>query len=162
MTAPESIEPTADVTVHLTNEQSFPVDLTGLLDRGRQIISSLPVRGSVTVVLVTDEEIHRINREFLQHDWATDVISFAYQEESDAGSLASEIDGELVISVDTAREQAEKHGWSLDDELLLYFTHGFLHLCGYDDLTDEERPRMRQKERELLSIFHLCPRGLQN
>jgi len=162
MTAANAHNSSAIVTIDVLNHQSLAVDETRLLLRCYEVATALKIPGAVTVVLVTDDEIHRINREFLEHDWPTDVISFAYHEAADATSSELLLDGELVISVETAGREAGKHGWSLDDELLLYFTHGFLHLCGYDDLTDEERPRMRQKERELLSIFGLCPRGLQN
>ncbi|MBI1347188.1 rRNA maturation RNase YbeY [bacterium] len=151
---------TTGLELTLVNRQSQPVDVSRLVAAALQIAEAQQATGSLTVTLVTDNEIHRINREFLQHDWPTDVISFSYHDDS-AGMESHVIEGELVISVETACTQAEKHGWRLDDELLLYWTHGFLHLCGYDDLADEERPRMRQRERELLAPFGLCPRGLE-
>jgi probable rRNA maturation factor len=117
--------------------------------------------GRVSVVFVTDAEIHEINRQFLGHDYPTDVISFSLSEEGpDAanngdsqGFGAVGIDAELIISVDTATEVAIEVGWSPACELLLYCVHGALHLCGYEDDTPAEMAQMRKAERE---IFRLC------
>jgi probable rRNA maturation factor len=122
------------------------------------------------VALVDDAEMQRINREFLDHDWSTDVISFSYAEPQSSTGLASGwprgrgavLDGELIVSVETAVRQAARHGWSLRAELLLYAVHGGLHLCGYDDLSDAERPWMRRREREVLAMFYLQPHGLED
>jgi probable rRNA maturation factor len=122
----------------------------------------------VVIALVDDAEIHRVNREFLEHDWPTDVISFSYAEDEKtlvpAGfrGAGRVLDGELVVSVETAVRCAAVHGWSFHAELLLYCVHGLLHLCGYDDLTDAERPIMRRRERELLAAFGLSPVNLES
>lgn len=120
------------------------------------VVETLAAEGktsaSLSVVLTTDAEIHRINREFLQHDFPTDVISFSFD---DAPVPGARVDGELVVSLDTARRQAAVQGWSLECEVILYVVHGTLHLCGYDDLTDEARPVMRQREREILTRLNL-------
>lgn len=112
-------------------------------------------RGEVSIAVVDDAAIHRVNRDFLGHDYPTDVVSFALGHESRA------IDGELVVSAETAVREAVSHGWSAEDELLLYVVHGVLHLCGYDDLTDEARPIMRNRERQLLAFWQLTPTGLE-
>ncbi len=114
----------------------------------------------ISLALVDDAEIHRINREFLGHDYPTDVISFVLGDPSQA--LPREhLEGELVVSAETAIREASAHGWSAADELLLYVVHGLLHLCGYDDLTDEDRPVMRSRERQVLSYWQLMPTGLE-
>jgi probable rRNA maturation factor len=141
-------------------------------------------RAKISVAIVSDPEIHRVNREFLGHDYPTDVISFLLNEpttaiakidsdvnipgEADALHFPGEavepcdfLNGELIVSFETALREANAHGWSPQAELLLYVVHGLLHLCGYDDLTDETRPIMRSKERELLGIWGLCPTGLE-
>ncbi len=99
----------------------------------------------VSVVMVDDPAIHNINREQLQHDFPTDVITFPLSDEP------GRLEGELVVSLDTAAHVAAEHGWSLAAETVLYVVHGMLHLCGYDDLTDEDRVKMRRREREILS-----------
>lgn len=101
----------------------------------------------IGVLLTDDAEIHRLNREHLAHDVPTDVITFPLSDPADGGKL----EGELVVSLDTAARVAAEHGWSLAAETLLYLVHGTLHLCGYDDLSDQARPTMRRREREILS-----------
>ncbi len=146
--------------IEFDNRQSRMFDESLLGERLRQVIATLLLDAArITVALVDDAEIQRVNREFLDHDWPTDVISFNYAESADS---PNSIDGELVVSVETAERQFSGHGWSLTDELLLYCVHGILHLCGYDDLTEEARPQMRQRERELLGLFGLVPTGLQD
>ena len=113
----------------------------------------------ISLALVDDAEIHRVNRDFLGHDHPTDVISFVL---GGGGTSPSEhLEGELVVSTETAMREAPAHGWSAADELVLYVVHGLLHLCGYDDLTDEARPLMRRRERQLLSYWQLTPTGLE-
>jgi probable rRNA maturation factor len=157
------------VLLTVENRQSCPVDEEWLIDRLQAALAAEGVTGGeVTLALVDDAEIHRINREYLQHDWPTDVISFSYVENEPQGGRAwprgtgRQLDGELVISVETAARDAARHDWSLYAELLLYGVHGLLHLCGYDDLTAEERPLMRRRERELLSLFGLTPQNLED
>lgn len=147
------------VEITIENRQNVGVDTARLSVRLAEAIrAEAPAGGELIITLVDDVEMQRINCEFLDHDWPTDVVSFSYVEETDSASCC--IDGELVVSVDTAQRQAHLQGWSLDDELVLYCVHGFLHLCGYDDLTDDARVQMRQRECELLGRIGLVPHGL--
>ncbi len=98
----------------------------------------------LSVALVDDAAIHRLNREFLDHDHPTDVISFDLGDDPGVG-------GEIVVSVDTARREAAERGCDLRSELLLYCVHGVLHLLGYDDHDVEDRSRMHARQRELLA-----------
>ncbi len=116
----------------------------------------------LSIAIVDDLEIHRVNREHLNHDCPTDVISFLYAAERDdarsKGRSARRgdgltLEGELVVSDETARREAPKHGLSPAAELELYVVHGLLHLCGYDDLTPKERRVMRRRERELMALI---------
>ena len=132
---------------------------------------------SISLALVSDAEIHKVNYQYLNHDFPTDVISFLLNatpvEGSDtsrenivlAGAVTDtevKIEGEIIVSTETAIREARIHGWSPAAELLLYVVHGLLHLCGYDDLTDEARPQMRSRERELLAIWGFYPTGLES
>jgi probable rRNA maturation factor len=99
----------------------------------------------ISLALINDERIHELNRQFLQHDYPTDVLTFP-GEAADPRHLG----GEIIISVDTASRLAEELDVSLEGELLLYFIHGLLHLQGFDDLTESEAPAMRKMERHFL------------
>ncbi len=92
----------------------------------------------VSVVVVDDAKIHAMNKEFLQHDYPTDIITFPLEDE--------DIDGEMYISIDTARQQAAEYGVSLTNELARLAAHGTLHLVGYDDASTEERTNMSRLE----------------
>jgi probable rRNA maturation factor len=99
----------------------------------------------VSIALVTDEAIHDLNRQFLAHDYPTDVLSFPLE---DSPPL---LEGEIVVSVDTARQGAAEVGWSWEDELLLYVVHGALHLAGYGDKSPEAAEEMRAAEADVLA-----------
>lgn len=110
----------------------------------------------ISVALTDDEEIHRINREFLEHDYPTDVISFTLPQDGfDVKTAQGRLEGELVVSVETAVREAAAAGWSLESEVVLYVVHGLLHLCGYDDQDEASRRRMRLREREILSLLNV-------
>lgn len=100
--------------------------------------------GSIGVMVTDDDTIHQINRRHLDHDYPTDVISFTYQRSS------SRVEGELVISLCTARRTAQELGWDWRHELLLYVVHGTLHICGLEDSTATQRAEMRARELEAL------------
>jgi len=158
-----------DFQIDIENRQSaMPTDARWLKNCVERVLSAEQIASAdLSIVLVEDAEIHRINREHLEHDWPTDVISFSYAKESPPATCwprgqGRSLDGELIVSTETAGRQATAHGWSPRDELLLYVVHGILHLCGYDDLTDSERPFMRRREREVLERFGLRPHGLED
>ena len=94
------------------------------------------------IVLVNDEEIHRINREYRNIDRPTDVITFAIFADSDPSEtfiLDGEINlGEILISLDTIKNQAVQNGVSVDDEARLIAAHGMLHLLGFDHQNDDD------------------------
>lgn len=113
----------------------------------------------LSIAIVDDPTIHQVNRDHLQHDYATDVISFVYHAERSSPATGTprgeglELEGEIVASAETAVREAAKHGWPAESELMLYIVHGLLHLCGYDDLTPPEKRIMRRREREMLSAL---------
>lgn len=103
----------------------------------------------ISIAMLSDAEIREINKEFLEHDYATDVISFNLGEEDDV------LEGEIVVSVDTARTASEEVGWRLEDELTLYVIHGMLHILGYRDGTLDEKNEMRFEERHYLEAMQI-------
>jgi probable rRNA maturation factor len=103
--------------------------------------------GSVNIAVVDDATIHLLNQKYLDHDYPTDVLSFVLEQEGHS------LEGEVIVSAETALRTAEIVGWSADEELLLYVIHGTLHLVGYDDLEDQPRHIMREAERRYLALF---------
>lgn len=101
--------------------------------------------GDIAYVFVDDEEILRVNRQFLSHDYYTDIITFDDTE----GRL---IQGDLFISLDTVRSNAEGLGVSYEEELYRVIIHGILHLCGINDKGPGEREIMEAAENRALSI----------
>ncbi len=99
--------------------------------------------GLVDFVVVDDKSIHKINKEYRGKDKPTDVISFAYLEvldyENEPGDVVT---GDIFISLDTAKNQAEDNGHDLEREMIILFTHGLLHVLGFDHNTDEEEEEM--------------------
>ena len=100
---------------------------------------------SVSVLLTDDKRIRTLNKHFLKHDYATDVISFGAEE---PGYL-----GDLVASVDTARRMAKELGLSFREELARYLVHGTLHLLGYDDQKPAARARMFRRQEGILKAL---------
>ncbi len=101
----------------------------------------------ISVAIVTDERIHEMNRDYLQHDYPTDVITFPLSDDEQF------LEGEIVVSIDTAIRESAAMEWSSEEELLLYIVHGTLHLVGFDDQSDEDRLEMKSMERKYLIEF---------
>lgn len=106
----------------------------------------------ISIALVDDAAMHELNRRHLAHDYPTDVLSFEL-----SAPAAPCLEGELIISTETAVRQAEEFGWSPQDEVTLYLVHGLLHLCGYDDHGARQKREMRARERAILQIWGLLP-----
>jgi probable rRNA maturation factor len=152
----------------------------------------------LSISIVDNSAIHKINRDHLQHDYPTDVISFQldfvsaddlqcddetdnddedFRDEDFSGDDAeidddsvdvtecelltegraagAGIEGEIIASAEMAVSMATDGEWSAEAELILYIVHGLLHICGYDDLTPEEKCIMRARERVILSELGL-------
>ena len=101
--------------------------------------------GEVAFIFVDDEKILEVNRQYLQHDYYTDIITFDYTE----GDVIS---GDLFISLDTVRTNAEQVGASYEQELDRVIIHGILHLCGIDDKGPGEREVMEAAENKALAL----------
>ncbi len=122
-------------------QTAAPVDGARLARVAQAIVRDHgPPACQISIAIVDDATIHRLNRQYLNHDYATDVLSFALERTPDR------LEGEIVVSGETARAQAARYGWPPDHELLLYVIHGMLHLVGFDDQTPAEREAMRCAE----------------
>ena len=102
--------------------------------------------GNITYIFCSDERELEVNRQFLGHDYYTDVITFDYT----AGKTLS---GDIFISLDTVRSNAEMVGTSFEYELLRILIHGVLHLTGQGDKTPETKAQMTAKEENALSLY---------
>ncbi len=101
--------------------------------------------GEVAYIFCDDEKILEVNKEYLQHDYYTDIITFDYCE----GDV---LNGDIFISLDTVASNAEEFGVTFDEELHRVLIHGILHLCGQDDQTPELRAEMIAKENDALGM----------
>lgn len=95
--------------------------------------------GELNYIFCDDEYLHKLNIEFLDHDTLTDIISFDY-------SVGKELHGDVFISVDRVKDNAEDLDVNFNDELHRVMIHGVLHYCGYKDKSDEESKVMRARE----------------
>ncbi|WP_281991496.1 rRNA maturation RNase YbeY [Aquimarina aggregata] len=104
--------------------------------------------GDISFIFCDDEYLLKLNKEFLNHDTYTDIISFD-------NSLGNELNGDIFISTERVFENAKKFKVSEINEMSRVIVHGILHLCGYKDKSDEEAALMRNKEDEKLLLFHV-------
>ena len=102
--------------------------------------------GDISYVFCSDEYILNVNKEYLQHDYYTDIITFDYTE----GNVIS---GDLIISLETIESNAEQFGVTYESELNRVIIHGILHLCGIDDKGPGEREMMEANENEALQVL---------
>ena len=102
--------------------------------------------GNVSYIFCDDNEILEINRQFLQHDYFTDIITFD-------NSTGNTLNGDIFISLETVKSNAEEYGKLFENELKRVIVHGILHLCGQNDKTETEAAQMRKMEDEALEIF---------
>lgn len=101
--------------------------------------------GDLNYIFCSDEYVLQVNRDHLQHDFYTDIITF------DTGEEEGRIEGDIFISVDRVADNAAQLSIPADEEIRRVLAHGLLHLCGYGDKTDEEIALMRTKEAEWLA-----------
>lgn len=131
--------------VTVSNEQNaLAVEVDRLAEAARGVMDDAGRDGALSIAVVDDETIHRLNVEFLEHDYPTDVLSFALEDDG------RRLEGEVIVSAETAIANAAEYGWPAEHELLLYVLHGALHLVGYGDKTTEEAAEMRRAEAEHL------------
>ena len=130
----------------VANEQAtLTIDERRLTAAVRAILVDSDFRSAyISIAVVDDPTIHALNVQYLAHDYPTDVLSFVLEQAGD------HLEGELVVSADTAHREAAEAGWSPQDELLLYVVHGMLHLVGFDDHDPAEQARMYAAEARYL------------
>ena len=125
-----------DVDFQLVNEISLSLWIEKTIDTEGATL------GAVSYIFCSDDYLHQMNVEYLNHDTLTDVITFPYND--------NPIEGDIFISIDRVKDNAQDLNIAFNDELHRVMIHGVLHLCGYSDDTDEQEAEMRQKEDEYL------------
>jgi probable rRNA maturation factor len=144
------------IRFYVEQDPSYPIPVTYLPLMKKVIRACVDEayphhRFEVELTLCGDEEIHGVNKEFRGIDRPTDVLSFPMMEFSMPEVYVSL--GNIILSVETARRQAEEYGHSLKRELCFLCAHSALHLLGYDHETEDEREEMEAKQREILDAL---------
>lgn len=136
-----------NIPVLKINEQLIKESIFGLIEEeSRQI-------GIISVIFCNDSYLLKINKEFLNHDYYTDIITFNYNE----GEIIS---GDLFISIDRIKDNSVKYKNTFEEELLRVIFHGILHLIGYNDKTSLDKLKIREKEDYYIMKNELCWRNM--
>jgi probable rRNA maturation factor len=149
------------ITVQVEERYEDRVDADALHRLAIGVLEAEGKRGPLElgIVVTTDDEVHSLNRQYLGHDYKTDVISFGMEDE-----MGDEVEfltpeerpeylGDVVISYDRAAEQAPDYGHTTEREVAVLMVHGLLHLLGYDDTDEESRARMHARQNELVKLL---------
>jgi probable rRNA maturation factor len=138
------------ISIH-SPQELVAIDRGKMREIARAVLEGEDVKDyEISLAFVDNPTIHRLNKQYLDHDEPTDVLSFPYS----AGN-AKKLEGELIVGVEIAKEQADERGHEVHAELALYVIHGLLHLCGYDDKTPTTEKDMRDRERKYLAQLEL-------
>jgi len=136
-------EPPVTLRIQVANEQSsLEIDESRLIAAVHSVLEDSEYQtASISIALVDDPTIHKLNRQYLQHDYPTDILSFFLD------SSETHLEGELIASSETAIRNATEYDWPATDELQLYLIHGALHLIGYRDKSADESAAMVAAEK---------------
>ncbi len=136
--------------IEFNYETDFSLDNETVYDLWcrKVVLSEGKTIGEISYVFCDDDYLHKINVEYLGHDDLTDIISFDY-------TVGNEISGDIFISLERVRDNAESFSVDFIDELHRVMAHGLLHYCGYKDKDDADAAMMRAKEEEKMRMFHV-------
>ena len=126
----------------LSNESQISTWLT------KVIATENKKEGDINYIFCDDEYLVEINQQYLQHDTLTDIISFDY-------SVGNELHGDIFVSIERVKDNAQDFSVSFEEELLRVLVHGILHYCGYKDKSEADELLMRAKENEKIQLFHV-------
>lgn len=145
------------IEISISNSQSIlRIDTTKIIQAVRALFESEGILSTdLSIAIVDDDVIHEMNRRFLDHDYATDVLSFPLHESDE------HLEGEVVVSAEQAVARADEFHCTPADELLRYVIHGVLHLVGYRDKEPHEVSQMRAREDFYLAKFASAPETAQ-
>ena len=126
----------------LDNEQKYEDWLTEVIE------SEDREEGEINYIFCNDDYLYGINVQYLNHQTLTDIISFDY-------TIGNIISGDIFISIERVKDNAQDFGVLFEEELRRVMAHGVLHYCGYKDKTEADQKLMRQKENEKIKMFHV-------
>lgn len=159
MTGPcaKATRPAVSIALTIERGPHRGLQRSEILRRIRAMIHLLQLqKKEVSFVLTDDERIHELNRDFRKVDRPTDVLAFAMQE-GEFGAMAGEVLGDVIVSVPTARRQAEARDVHVLDEVTMLLAHGLLHLLGWDHDTPAKDRRMRAETARLCASAEAAP-----
>ena len=138
------------ISIH-SPQETVPIDRGRMREIARAVLEGEGVKDyEISLAFVDNTTIHRLNKQYLDHDEPTDVLTFPY-----SAVNAKKLEGELILGAEAAKEQAAERGHDVQAELALYVIHGLLHLCGFDDKSAKEEKKMRERERYYLALLGL-------
>lgn len=143
------------ITIEISNNQRhLPIDRRWFKGLAEHVLAAQNVdNADLSIAFVDNRTVHRINRQFLSHDYPTDVITFPLSAADNPDFATNGVYGEIVISAEYAVEACTSFDWSAQIEAGLYLVHGILHLCGFDDHEKADAARMRRRQRKLLDEY---------
>ncbi len=140
------------ISLSIKNQQELvELDFAALKGAAKYVLEGEGIKSAkVSFAVFDDDGIHLLNKRHLNHDEPTDVLTFPYTDAS-----AKKLEGDIALGAGVAIRAAAERGHEPGLELILYVIHGCLHLCGYDDTTDEGAAEMRVMERKYLKALGL-------
>ena len=129
-----------DIRFSLEAEEKTREWVENVIEKENRVI------GALNFIFCSDEHLHEINLQYLNHDTFTDIITF------DNSEKVEEVSGDIFISIDRVKANAQELGLAFNQELHRVIIHGVLHLIGYNDKTEQEQQQMREKEDACLSL----------
>lgn len=153
------------ITIQIDPDYEALLDADRLHKLAIAVLKAEGVQGPLElgVVIASDEEVHTLNRDYLGHDFDTDVLSFGMSERGEGSAAKPNFVsppgrpsylGDIAISYQRAAEQAPEYGHNADAEVAMLLIHGLLHLLGYDDLEESTREKMHARQEELLNTLY--------
>ena len=134
--------------IEISDQQQRSLDFEDCIKVARMIVDDFGFdQSEISIAFVDDPTIRDINKQYLNHDYETDVISFVLEESE------TTLTGQLLVSTDTAEKMGRQLGVPVQHEVLLYVIHGMLHLVGFDDTDPESAEKMRAAEADYLGRF---------
>lgn len=143
----------------IEENRDYEAVIMKVLDKCYEIENLTNSKLSICITLTNPEFIRKLNKEHRDIDYATDVLSFPvlYKEEIEEARKSDVEDtlGDIVISIEKVKEQAEEYGHSFERELSYMVVHGFYHLMGEDHIEEDDKMKMREKEEKVLELLNI-------
>ena len=144
--------------IDIEENEEYTKIISRVIDKCFEVENLTSSKLYVSIILTTPKKIREINNEYRNVDSETDVLSFPIFEKNEINNISNEIEevlGDIVISIDRVKEQAEEYGHSFERELSYMVVHGFYHLIGYDHIDEQDKVEMRAKEENILGKLNI-------